>query len=554
MRNMKKFLALVLAVMMVLSLMAAVSAVGPTDTSGNPYEDAIKALYSYGVVQGDASGSFLPDQYFTRAQMAGIAYKVATGDVKEETVQQNVIYAEQMFNDVTGHWAEGYIGFCANWGIVDGVGGERFNPDGVVSGYEIAGLMLKLLGYGANGEFSGSNWQKEIGRYASQTGISLWLGSTDLKDPATRAEVAQVVYDAAFNTDRVQHLGNGVYKSTGEKLINVTTESQGEDMWGAPSTTYRTSFTWPDFDKTDEKQVADEPLLEVWWPVSQAEVYNAAGLSSGNNTLTIYTNGTDSYNIQEDVPISPNKTAASGEDAMGGQGRWTRVYSDRIVYVDTFLGAVASVNEAVIVNGKVAVPASYSAAVYYNNFAPGTTPIATKGWGTTSCNGNIEILGSTPSFAAYDLLASYAIADYAAGLDFENDYPVNGVFTAPDQIQDELVSPYKIDTVRVTIKSIVKDIYGNEVGVEAGDGTEYLYNCTYAYNARPIGVKNEGGDPLDQPWGRLTNSDIGTTRTLYLDARGNILGVMGELSSAEIGDAEAPSMISTATAVAAAFW
>ena len=45
------------------------------------------------------------------------------------------------FSDVSNHWAAGYIETCADLGIVDGIGGGRFNPDGLVTNAQ----FIKML-------------------------------------------------------------------------------------------------------------------------------------------------------------------------------------------------------------------------------------------------------------------------------------------------------------------------------------------------------------------------------------------------------------------------
>ena len=125
MRNLMKFLALVLAMMMVFSLMITVSAADAfTDADlvkERKYANAIDTLQEYGVLKGDENGNFNPDGEFSRAEMAGIAYRIAMGDVEGKLEKQNAIYA-QKFTDVgENHWAAPYIGFCVNWGIVNGV-------------------------------------------------------------------------------------------------------------------------------------------------------------------------------------------------------------------------------------------------------------------------------------------------------------------------------------------------------------------------------------------------------------------------------------------------
>lgn len=45
------------------------------------------------------------------------------------------------FSDVSGHWAASYIETCADLGIVDGIGGGRFNPEGRVTNAEFVKML-----------------------------------------------------------------------------------------------------------------------------------------------------------------------------------------------------------------------------------------------------------------------------------------------------------------------------------------------------------------------------------------------------------------------------
>ena len=76
MRNLKKILALVLALVMSLSLMATASAADFTDASSinDTYETAVEVLSGLGVFNGyKEDGSFRPQGSITRAETAAIS-------------------------------------------------------------------------------------------------------------------------------------------------------------------------------------------------------------------------------------------------------------------------------------------------------------------------------------------------------------------------------------------------------------------------------------------------------------------------------------------------
>ena len=52
------------------------------------------------------------------------------------------------FTDTQGHWAEEIINTLSDAGIVNGVGGDRFNPDGTVTRAEFVRMALGAAGIG----------------------------------------------------------------------------------------------------------------------------------------------------------------------------------------------------------------------------------------------------------------------------------------------------------------------------------------------------------------------------------------------------------------------
>ena len=109
----KKVLSLVLCVAMLLSVMVmgTGAAFSDEDEFSPQYQEAAEVLTNLKVIQGYEDGSyFLPQRNITRAQVATMIYRAATGDVNNTQVGQYVDYDQ--FNDVSAtDWHAGYV----NW-------------------------------------------------------------------------------------------------------------------------------------------------------------------------------------------------------------------------------------------------------------------------------------------------------------------------------------------------------------------------------------------------------------------------------------------------------
>ena len=492
MKTLKKTLCLILAVVMVVGVLILPA------YAADDYTAAITALQNYKVLQGKGDGLIHADDPVTRADMAAIVYRIMTGDTEPAaTANQKAdakygAYADK-FKDLTANdrWAKGYIGFCANQGVLKGDEKGNVKPNEQITGYEVQAMLLRALGYDKNNEYTGKDWKFNILADATKTGISKGV-STDPANKTPRGAVAQLTVNAAINAARVAPAVYPTvgYTSLGQSLMEIGSTSKDYDRWGAPSTIYTVTYTWPDYDVTTNPVVPDEPNAEYWTPVTQATAYQDAGLTDASAKINIYTNGKGTNNIESKSLSATDTTLAN---AIGGQGRWTRVYKDRIVIVDTFLSSVDSVTAEVKVNGVTAIYPSYGLTTYFNNATLTGSPIQAP-----TAKKLTYSVNSATSFAQYDMLASYAEADQDALNDITKLSPVDAA---------------KVTTATVTVKAIVKNAAGNEItGFIATNGKTYLYNYTYGYN---------GGSSTVE----LAETDIGETFTLYLDAKGNVLGV-----------------------------
>lgn len=203
MRNLKKILALVLALVMSFSLMATANAFTDDEQITDTYETAVTVLDGLKVFQGYDDGSFQPQGAITRAEVAAIIYRIVTGDVTDAQVG---IYADyNKFDDVKStSWYAGYVNFCANAEYIKGYDARTFGPNDPVTGYQALAMILRALGYDKNGEFTGSSWQVQTAAVGENRGITKNIAAGTLGTAASREVVAEILFQAIL-VDKVNY-------------------------------------------------------------------------------------------------------------------------------------------------------------------------------------------------------------------------------------------------------------------------------------------------------------------------------------------------------------
>ena len=193
----KKVLSLVLCVAMLLSVMVMGTGAAFTDEDdfSPQYAEAAEVLTNLKVMQGYDDGSFLPQRNITRAQVATLIYRAATGDV---TDSQTDIYSDyDKFDDVQStDWFAGYVNYCGNAELIKGFTPTTFGPNKNVTGYQVLAMILRAVGYDQNDEFTGSGWEIRTASTAESLGILDNVQDATLGQPATRELVAELIFRA----------------------------------------------------------------------------------------------------------------------------------------------------------------------------------------------------------------------------------------------------------------------------------------------------------------------------------------------------------------------
>lgn len=167
------------------------------------YTEAVTVVTAYHIFQGDTTGSeangslqFRPQDKLTRAEAAKLAANISLGASKAATLGT----ATTSFTDLNGYeWASGYIKFCVENGIINGAGDGKFLPNGSLTHYEMLKLMVCALGYGSNGECTGTGWKLAVAAFSKSSNITQGLQvpkNFDYNKEVTREEAALYLFNA----------------------------------------------------------------------------------------------------------------------------------------------------------------------------------------------------------------------------------------------------------------------------------------------------------------------------------------------------------------------
>ena len=408
MRTLKKTLSLVLVVAMVLGLcVVGASAYNKVEDFtddvakiGDAYYEAVGVLTGIGVIDGMTETAFEPQGTYTREQAAKIIAYMMLGKDKADSLGCTVA----PFEDVAANrWSAGYIAFCVEQGIIDGMTETTFEPTGTLTGFQWAKMLLCAVGFGVNGEFTGSSWSVNTAKVAHT--VDLFAGDlagadhvalrreqaalyafnvlTNVKKVAYSANVTSYVYGIRgyWTVDGIGHtLATDVYKLY--NVVGIVVDSEG---LGAPATVVNVKG---DYDTTAANLVSVVADTDIDMMYHAARIWYVAGTKANTGVFTLDLAKTETTNCPASLPAKALTIGIPGKlyqlDAVDNSAIDAGKVNVGFYYSTGTLGVRSTVNNTTVVNGEAVKNANINTDISKIN--NGGSIIYLKGKSTTTNN------------------------------------------------------------------------------------------------------------------------------------------------------------------------
>lgn len=174
------------------------------------YYKAIKKCYYAGIMQGVSDTNFEPERALTRAEMAQILYNT-NNKLNDITFGKNIT-----FKDVESDaWYNNAVGYCAASGLMQGVGGDEFEPERALTRGEAAQIFYnmqdrvklpKTRDYAEFKDVDSETWYMPAIKYCYERNLINGMGDDKFlpEECIKRSEAAQLFYNYCKLVDMVQ--------------------------------------------------------------------------------------------------------------------------------------------------------------------------------------------------------------------------------------------------------------------------------------------------------------------------------------------------------------
>ena len=330
---MKKFLSLVLALAMAMSLVVVnTSAKEFTDDEDITYDEAVAVISEIGVVDGYTDGNFNPTNGLTRGAAAKIICNLILGPTTAAELHADTApYSDVSINNEFA----GYIAYCAKEGIISGYADGAFRPANPLTGYAFMKMLLGALGYDANYEqYVGNNWSVNVAKQAIGIGLNKGLVEEfNGVDYVTREEAALYAFNTLKATmvdyeNKITANVNGAEVTISNTSAKPVTWSEGINEDGNIKADGFVQFAeeyFPKLVRKDDSTKFMEPANT--WIYDKTEIGTYERYDLLVETYTTGVTGKDAYDLLKPGVISDNKLEVyvDGVDMKGsGTGKFDK--------------------------------------------------------------------------------------------------------------------------------------------------------------------------------------------------------------------------------------
>ena len=364
---MKKLLALVLALVMSMSLVT-ISNAAFKDADKIDYKEAVDVMNAVGVFIGDEKGNFNAKENLTREQAAKIIAYLELGSKAADA-----LVGGATFTDVaSSRWSAGFVGYCAQAGVVNGVGNGKFDPAGQLTALQFGKMLLVELGYDAKAAgMVGADWAINTSKLMATAKLMDGIDGS-VNQVLTREKAAQMCVNALkaptveYSTKGSSITVNGAEINFGASVPTYVTNTIAKEQTISKQTltnsnAYTIELGEKLFKDLKLNRTADDfgrPANEWFWKAAKVGTYaDKADLSYTEMVKlgTIYSDlGLGEKVLAKNVTVYVDgdkgtlaKDISKGEDTkIGGQGTLTEVYYDSgdntavICHINYYIGEV----------------------------------------------------------------------------------------------------------------------------------------------------------------------------------------------------------------------
>ena len=583
---MKKFLSLVLALVMAMSLVTVSAGAKDFNDSDKisdiAYEEAVNVMSEMGIIDGYADGNFQPQGTLTR----GAAAKIIACMMLGKTTAESLGTQAAPFKDVpVGSTFAGYIAYCSESGIIDGYSDGTFRPSNTLTGFAFLKMLLTALGYDSaiEGYANNPNWTVNVAGRAKQVGLldgndnfvgtraatreeaclyavnalqatlveyenkgsSITINGATISAGASNATyVTSNVYDAATSiNDTTDNVKNGWTVEFAEKYQPDLALKDTTDAFGRPAHTWTWQKveigTYVDYDKM---------IAEYTTKVTGEDLYDLLGASAIDDCeLFVYVDGETDEDILDGAYFDAKDLTKKNDEKVGetGDGVLTQVFKDvknseiTVAIINTYLAQAAEdydeKNDDVdLVVYSVENVGSARNPIYMKAAEDSDMSVSGEDFDIEAVKEDDLFLvniadGEIQTMAAPEILSESTISNFK-----KDSYVTTGGtqydYADTARYDVEVLNHYDDSNLKEVTYNVILDAYGYLIGIELNeDPDQYVFLTGIDLKNSNLSVKNADANvifmdgKMDTVTVNVTKSDLDGIFAAAEDANGDVV-------------------------------